>query len=160
MYLLNRLRYVLRHILYLSICLFFLYFSEPITFVGEGEYKINVVKMITVTDSFLELHQSDRGCQNEESFDTCTTRLYSDNIFKKCGCYIFNSMLPNKVMIFNKWILCIFLSFKKLPLRTLVFITESLFRSALKWLRTSHLPLLMSVHSMLKAVRSPFCSFR
>ena len=101
MYLLNRLRYVLRHILYLSICLFFLYFSEPITFVGEGEYKINVVKMITVTDSFLELHQSDRGCQNEESFDTCTTRLYSDNIFKKCGCYIFNSMLPNKVMIFK-----------------------------------------------------------
>ena len=92
---------MLGHILELS-TLIFLHFSEPITFVGEGEYKIDVVKMITVTDSYLELDQSDRGCQNEESFDTCTTRLYSDNIFKKCGCYIFNSMLPNKVMIFNK----------------------------------------------------------
>ena len=37
---------------------------------------------------------------------------------------------------------------------------ESLFRSALKRLRTSHLPLLMSFHSMLQAVRSPFYSFR
>ena len=90
---------MLGHILELSISmLIFLHFSEPITFVGEGEYMINVVKMITVTDSFLELDQSDRGCQNEESFDTCTTRLHSDNIFKKCGCYIFNSMLPDKVI--------------------------------------------------------------
>ena len=37
---------------------------------------------------------------------------------------------------------------------------EILYRSALKWLRTSHLPLLMSFHSMLQAVRSPFYSFR
>ena len=90
---------MLGHILELSISmLIFLHFSEPITFVGEGEYKIDVVKMITVTDSFLDLHQSDRGCQNEESFDTCTNRLYSDNIFKKCECYIFNSMLLDKVI--------------------------------------------------------------
>ena len=37
---------------------------------------------------------------------------------------------------------------------------EILYRSALKRLRTSHLPLLMSFHSMLQAVRSPFHSFR
>ena len=77
-----------------------LYFLEPITFVGEGEYKINVVKMITVKDSFLELDQSDRGCQNEESLDTCTSRIFTGNIFKKCGCYIFKPAITKKDRIF------------------------------------------------------------
>ena len=33
---------------------------------GEGEYNLNVLKEIQVTDSYLELDQNTRGCQNKE----------------------------------------------------------------------------------------------
>ena len=39
---------------------------EQIELIGEGEYNLNVVKEIDVTDSYLAFDQNFRQCQNEE----------------------------------------------------------------------------------------------
>ena len=47
---------------------------EPIMLQGEGEYNLNVVKDVKVTESFMTLGEDDRGCQSHENVDDCTTR--------------------------------------------------------------------------------------
>ena len=54
--------------------------------IGEGEYNMNVLKEIKVTDSFLGLDADTKGCQNEEPLHNCTTRHYIDSILNECGC--------------------------------------------------------------------------
>ena len=61
-------------------------FSDPVTLSGEGQYNLNSLKKIEVTQSFLGLDRDDRNCQNVESFDNCTTSFYIDNIITKCKC--------------------------------------------------------------------------
>ena len=39
-----------------------------------------------MTDSFLSLSQKDRGCQNEETYNNCTTRAYLEDLKKRCKC--------------------------------------------------------------------------
>ena len=56
---------------------------------GEGEYNLNVLKDIKVTESFLGLDKDVRGCQNDEPYDNCTTRHYLDTILNNCGCLPF-----------------------------------------------------------------------
>ena len=53
---------------------------------GEGEYNLNILKEISVTDSFLELDESTRGCQNVETLDNCTTRYFLNSLREICGC--------------------------------------------------------------------------
>ena len=60
--------------------------SDPVVLSGTGEYNLNVLKEIEVTDSFLSLDKKERGCQNEETYANCTTRLYIDAMINKCGC--------------------------------------------------------------------------
>ena len=43
-----------------------------------------------VTESYLGLDQEERGCQNEETLDNCTSRQYYDTILEKCGCLPLN----------------------------------------------------------------------
>ena len=64
---------------------------------GEGEYNLNVVKEIKVTDSYLGLNEDIRGCQNEIAFDTCTTKHYIDNLLDQCHCLPFTIRLSDKV---------------------------------------------------------------
>ena len=79
--------------------------SEPIFFIGEGEYNINVFKEINATESFLSMDQDVRNCQNKESFDNCTTRQYIESILKECKCLPLNMRLSNQVhMIVSKTI--------------------------------------------------------
>ena len=59
---------------------------DPVQLTGEGEYNLNSLKEEEVTQSFLGMHQSVRGCQNEEHYDECTTRWYIENVREKCGC--------------------------------------------------------------------------
>ena len=61
-------------------------FPDPVVISGEGEYNLNVLKESVVTDSFLNLDKKERGCQNEETYANCTTRLYIDAMINKCGC--------------------------------------------------------------------------
>ena len=57
--------------------------------IGEGKYNLNAIKEIKVTESYLGLDIEDRGCQNEEAVEECTTRQYIQNLRQKCGCLPF-----------------------------------------------------------------------
>ena len=80
-----------------------LIFAEPVNFVAQGEYNLNGLKEIEVTDSFLGLDQEDKQCQNEESHDNCRTRLYIDTLLNECGCLPFDIRLSKKVCLSVKY---------------------------------------------------------
>ena len=71
---------------------------ETVKLIGEGEYNLNALKEITVTESYLGLHQAIRGCQNDEPIDNCTTRQYHNTILGKCGCLPINIRHFDKVL--------------------------------------------------------------
>ena len=75
----------------------FHFYIEPVQLIGEGDYNLNVVKDIAVTESYNGLPQSVRGCQNQEPFENCTSRIYFDSLMAKCGCLPFNMRLTEKV---------------------------------------------------------------
>ena len=74
-------------------------FLEPIIFIGEGEYNVNVLKEIKVSESYLGLDQDVRECQNEESLYNCTTREYLDALMEKCGCLPITIRISNEVLL-------------------------------------------------------------
>ena len=76
---------------------------EPVKLTGEGEYNINVLKEIKVTDSFLGLDEDVRECQNKEPFFNCTTKRYIDSILGECGCLPLNIRLSEKVIRIGNW---------------------------------------------------------
>ena len=84
-------------ITHLSMYVIQICFTEPIQLVGEGKYNLNVLKEISVTDSYLGLDQSTRRCQNEEPLNDCMTRTHKKNILQKCGCLPFNMRLSDDV---------------------------------------------------------------
>ena len=61
-------------------------FSDSVTLSGEGEYNLNILNQIDVTQSFLGLPEEVRNCQNAESYVNCTTRHYLEKLKEKCGC--------------------------------------------------------------------------
>ena len=67
--------------------------------IGEGDYNLNVLKEVEVTDSYLGLDLDIRKCQNEEPFDNCTTRQYINTIIQECGCLPLNMILSNEVKL-------------------------------------------------------------
>ena len=52
----------------------------------DYDYNLNTVKEIQVSDDFLSLDREVAGCQNEESYQDCTTRNHLENLSKECGC--------------------------------------------------------------------------
>ena len=62
----------------------------PLRLEGEGQYNINELKEIKVTESYLGLKQDVKGCQNYESIQNCSTRTYIDTLLKECGCLPFS----------------------------------------------------------------------
>ena len=67
--------------------------AEAVKFHGEGEYNLNSLEEIKVTESYLGFDKATRGCQNEEPQDNCTTRQYRNTILEKCGCLPLNIRL-------------------------------------------------------------------
>ena len=72
--------------------------SEEVKLIGEGEYNLNTLKEIKVSDSYLGLDQDERGCQDEEPLYNCSTRHYMDALIDHCGCLPFNIKLSDKVL--------------------------------------------------------------
>ena len=72
-------------------------FTEPVKLIGEGKYNLNAVKEIKVTESFLGLDMKDRGCQNEEPLENCTTRHYINDLLQQCNCLPLSITTSNKV---------------------------------------------------------------
>ena len=72
------------------------------TLSGEGEYNLNILKEIEVTDSFYELDDKVRKCQSYEgnvTYDNCTSRYFMEQMRLKCGCLpygIMNSTINNE----------------------------------------------------------------
>ena len=65
--------------------------------IGEGEYNLNALKEIKVTESYLVMDQEVRKCQNEESYHNCTTKQYINTHLNKCGCLPFSMGTITKV---------------------------------------------------------------
>ena len=61
-------------------------YLDPVTLSGEGEFDLNIIKQVDVTDSFMGLPQEERNCQNKENFLDCTTRHHLENVLANCGC--------------------------------------------------------------------------
>ena len=66
---------------------------------GEGEYNINNVKELKVTDSFLGLDEEERKCQNQQTLQNCTTKLYLDAMLGECGCLPLNMKLSSQMVL-------------------------------------------------------------
>ena len=64
---------------------------------GEGQYNLQSLKEIVVTDSFMGLARDARKCQNIETVDECTTRLYVENFRQQCGCLPLTLKMSEKV---------------------------------------------------------------
>ena len=71
----------------------------PVGLFGEGQYNLNNIKEISVTDSFMGLDKGMRKCQNIETFDDCKTRLYVEHMRKECGCLPLSLGFSKKVQI-------------------------------------------------------------
>ena len=74
---------------------------------GEGEYNLNILKEIEVTDSFYELDKGVRNCQSyigNDTYDKCTSRYFMEQMMLKCGCLpfaIMNSTINNEKVYGN-----------------------------------------------------------
>ena len=73
-------------------------FLEPLKLSLDKKYSLNVIKEISVTDSFLTLDLSARGCQ-VEPYDDCVSRKYVDSLLKNCNCLPFQLRFSNKVIV-------------------------------------------------------------
>ena len=78
---------------------------EPVTLIGEGEYNINALTEIKVTESYLGLDEDVRDCQSEEPLYDCSNRKYVDTLLEEGGCLPLNMiMASNKVTIISQFI--------------------------------------------------------
>ena len=73
------------------------FYVEPLKIYGEGDYNLNVVKEVKVTESFLGLSSDVKGCNMEKTFENCTTKIYIETVKQNCGCLPFNIHLSDKV---------------------------------------------------------------
>ena len=60
--------------------------KEPEILFGEGNYAINNVKEIDVTEAFLNLAEEVKNCQNVETFRDCETKEYIKLGLTECKC--------------------------------------------------------------------------
>ena len=72
------------------------------TLFGEGEYNLNSLIEIEVSESYLGLSKEVRDCQNWEPFYNCTTRHYRENFLMQCDCLPLNIRLSYKVQLERK----------------------------------------------------------
>ena len=79
-------------------CQYLVIVLEPTRLYGEGQYNLNVVKEMKVTDSFLTLEPSRRNCQDTIDYEECTTKTYHNAFMEQCRCLPFN-IETNKVTI-------------------------------------------------------------
>ena len=77
----------------------FYYNVEPVTLIGEGEYNINALTEIKVTESYLGLNEDVRECQSEVSLYDCSNRKYVDTIMDQCGCLPLNMIMASNEVI-------------------------------------------------------------
>ncbi len=63
--------------------------SDPVTLSGPGEFNLDILKEIEITDSFYELDSEVTKCQSYKSkgtYDNCTTGFFQEQMRLNCGC--------------------------------------------------------------------------
>ena len=81
----------------MTIHFFNLHFLDPVKIIEEGQYNLNNLKEISVTDSFMGLDKATRHCQETDTYDDCKTWLHVDNLRMECGCLPLYLKLSDKV---------------------------------------------------------------
>ena len=71
--------------------------SGPVQLVGEFQFNLQSLKEMSVTESFLELDNTIRECQNVETFNDCETRLFIEKMLQECGCLPLSHILSEQV---------------------------------------------------------------
>ena len=73
--------------------------SDPIHLELENRYNLNVLKEITVSNSFLSIKKDVRKCQDVETFNECVTTKFLHDLKSKCKCLPLDLRLNMKVNI-------------------------------------------------------------
>ena len=68
----------------------------PVKLIGEGEYNLDDLKEIKVTEDFLGLPEFVRGCKNGEPVENCETEQYIGTMIKECHCVPFYLRLADE----------------------------------------------------------------
>ena len=72
-------------------------FLDPVKIFEEGQYNLNNLKEISVTDSFMGLDLNARKCQQNEIYEDCKTWLHIRNLRQECGCLPLSLKVSEKV---------------------------------------------------------------
>ena len=73
-------------------------FLDPVEIFEEGQFNLNNLKEISVTESFMELDINARECQKKDIYDDCKTWLHIKNLGQECGCIPLSLRLSDKVI--------------------------------------------------------------
>ena len=65
----------------------------------EGQYNLNNLKKISVTDSFMGFDRATRNCQETEAYDNCKTWIHVKKLRQRCGCLPLSLRLSEKVKV-------------------------------------------------------------
>ena len=81
-----------------SLKIFFIFLIlDPVGLYGEGQYNLQSMKEISVTDSFMGLDKNTIKCQNIEKLTSCKTRIHIENMRQECGCLPISIKLSERV---------------------------------------------------------------
>ena len=75
----------------------FSYFLDAVEIFEEGQYNLNNLKEITVTDSFIGLDREIKHCQDVVAYDECKAKSYVEILRQECGCLPLALRLSEKV---------------------------------------------------------------
>ena len=100
-------------------------FLVPLNLQGEGEYNLNSVTEIKVTESYLGMDQTIIGCQNKENIMDCTTRQHIKKLLDNCKCLPFTIPLKERTAYTKesvKDVILVFTSFHNIVISMYVII--------------------------------------
>ena len=70
---------------------------DPVEIIEEGQYNLNNLKKISVSDSFMGLDNIYRNCTTIETYEDCKSGLHIQVLRKECGCLPLSLRLSGKV---------------------------------------------------------------
>ena len=57
---------------------------------GEGNYEMEEVKQVAITDDFADLDENSRKCQTISRFEDCVTQYFLKALEENCYCLPYN----------------------------------------------------------------------
>ena len=63
---------------------------DPVELIGEGNYEVEEVKEVAITDDFVTLDEDSRKCQIVSTFEDCVTQYFLKALIDNCHCLPYN----------------------------------------------------------------------